>query len=71
MAKYRELRKLLMDNGFEYIRNGKGSHERWMNPETLVTTTLTRHSKEVSKHVERSIKQTIKRSEDLKGERDE
>ena len=71
MTKYRELRKLLIDNGFEYIRNSKGSHERWMNYESKVTTTLTRHSKDVSKVVEISIRKTIERSNKLKGDTNE
>jgi predicted RNA binding protein YcfA (HicA-like mRNA interferase family) len=33
---YRAVRKLIVELGFEQISGGKGSHEKWMNPEGRV-----------------------------------
>ena len=29
---YRELRRILLDNGCNFVRNGKGDHEIWHSP---------------------------------------
>ena len=31
---YRDLTKILLKNGFAFIRSGKGDHEIWLNEET-------------------------------------
>jgi predicted RNA binding protein YcfA (HicA-like mRNA interferase family) len=46
---YRELVKVLRNNGFQLHRSGKGSHEIWLNPTngcavTVPRTTKSRHT---------------------------
>ena len=31
---YRDLTKILSDNGYAFFRSGKGDHEIWLNKET-------------------------------------
>lgn len=31
-AYYRELRRILLDHGCSFVRNGKGDHEIWFSP---------------------------------------
>ncbi len=44
---YRDVIRLLRDNGFEFRRQGRGDHEIWWNPRTGVRVTVDRklHSK--------------------------
>ena len=67
MAKYNDIKKMLRTNGFVYIRNGKGSHEIWKHPESKIKTILTKHTKEISSGVERSIRKAVKESNYLLG----
>lgn len=50
---YSEVRDLLRDNGFEFHRSGKGSHEIWRNHDKAVSVTLPRHLK--SRHTANGI----------------
>jgi mRNA interferase HicA len=51
-----ELLKKLKKGGFRFLRQGKGSHEIWYNPETGVELVVTNHgSKEVAKGLAEKI----------------
>jgi predicted RNA binding protein YcfA (HicA-like mRNA interferase family) len=39
---YRELKKILVAEGFVQVEGGKGSHERWYNSDTEKTVTVPR-----------------------------
>lgn len=34
---YRDVKRLLLDGGCSFVRNGKGDHEIWFSPITNVT----------------------------------
>jgi hypothetical protein len=36
----RELKRLLLDHGCTFVRNGKGDHEIWFSPITSLTFTV-------------------------------
>jgi len=42
---YRELIRLLRENGFEFKRQGRGDHEIWWNPNTGVSVAVDRKLK--------------------------
>ena len=42
---YRQLTRILRDNGFELKRNAKGDHELWWNPSQNRHTLVDRNSK--------------------------
>ena len=42
---YRQLVKELRRNGFRYLRNGKGSHEIWVNDADGISVTVAPNSK--------------------------
>jgi len=37
---YRDLIRLLRENGYEFKRQGRGDHEIWWNPETGIRVTI-------------------------------
>lgn len=37
---YRDLVRLLLDNGFEFKRQGRGDHEIWWHPQTGLRITV-------------------------------
>ena len=46
MADYfRDVIRLLMENGYEFKRRGRGDHEIWWKPETGVNVTVDRKLK--------------------------
>ena len=50
---YRELVAILRANGFEFVRNAKGSHEIWANPKTNQQVTVPRSTK--SRHTANDV----------------
>ena len=50
---YRELVAALRENGFEFLRSGKGSHEIWANPATNKQVTVPRTTK--SRHTANDV----------------
>jgi predicted RNA binding protein YcfA (HicA-like mRNA interferase family) len=42
--KYREIKKRLKKQGFEFYRQAAGSHEIWYNPQSKKFTTIPNHS---------------------------
>ena len=50
---YRELVVILRDNGFQFLRGGKGSHEIWFNPATNRHVTVPRTTK--SRHTANDV----------------
>ena len=42
---YRDVVRLLRENGFEFKRSGRGDHEIWWNPQTGVAVTVDRKLK--------------------------
>ena len=42
---YRQLTRVLRDNGFEMKRHAKGDHELWWNPTSKKHTVVDRNSK--------------------------
>jgi predicted RNA binding protein YcfA (HicA-like mRNA interferase family) len=42
---YRDLIRLLQENGYEFKRQGRGDHEIWWNPRTRVNVTVDRKLK--------------------------
>lgn len=39
-AYYRELKRILLDHGCTFVRNGKGDHEIWFSPISKRTFTV-------------------------------
>ena len=37
---YRDLKRILLDNGCNFVRNGKGDHEIWFSPITRINFTV-------------------------------
>jgi predicted RNA binding protein YcfA (HicA-like mRNA interferase family) len=50
---YRELVAILRENGFEFLRAGKGSHEIWANSTTSKQVTVPRTTK--SRHTANDV----------------
>lgn len=50
---YRELVSILRENGFVFLRAGKGSHEIWFNPITKHHVTVPRTTK--SRHTANDV----------------
>ena len=50
---YRDLVQVLRENGFEFLRPGKGSHEIWFNPSTNRHVTVPRTTK--SRHTANDV----------------
>ena len=50
----KEMEKLLLQNGFQFIRQ-KGSHKFFYNPETNRCTTVPMHDKDLKTGTERKI----------------
>ena len=53
--KYRKLIKVLQEFGFEFHRQGAGSHEIWFNPETNLYTTIPKHTGDIPEGTLRAI----------------
>jgi hypothetical protein len=50
---YRDLARLLRDEGFEFKRSGRGDHEIWWNPRTGLSVTVDRKIK--SRHTANGV----------------
>jgi predicted RNA binding protein YcfA (HicA-like mRNA interferase family) len=53
--RYRDVTRKLRVFGFEYARQGPGSHEIWQNSVTHRKVTITRHPKDVPEGTLRAI----------------
>ena len=53
--KYRDVVASLRNNGFEYLRPGKGSHEFWINRHTKKITMVACHPGDVPRGTLRAI----------------
>ena len=53
--RYREVVKRLRRHGFEFSREGVGSHEIWKNEETDAAVLVPRHNRDLAEGTLRSI----------------
>ncbi len=53
--RYREIVRRLKLSGFEFYRQGAGSHEIWRNPSTLRYTTIPNHPGDMPEGTLRAI----------------
>jgi predicted RNA binding protein YcfA (HicA-like mRNA interferase family) len=53
--RYREIIKILKRFGFEFYRQGAGSHEIWYNPATKKFTTIPNHTGDMPEGTLRAI----------------
>lgn len=53
--RYREVAKKLKNFGFEFYREGKGSHEIWWNQKTNLYTTIPKHRGDIPEGALRAI----------------
>ena len=53
--RYREIIKILKKFGFQFYRQAAGSHEIWLNVETLRYTTIPNHSGDMPEGTLRAI----------------
>ena len=53
--RYREIIKILKRFGFEFYRQGAGSHEIWYNPTTKRFTTIPNHTGDMPEGTLRAI----------------
>ena len=51
----KEMISLLEKNGFIYIKNNNGSHQKYYNPKTNFTVSVPMHAKELKKGLEHAI----------------
>ena len=51
----KEMISLLEKNGFIYIKNNNGSHQKYYNPKTNITVSVPMHAKELKKDLEHAI----------------
>ena len=51
----KEMISLLEKNGFIYIKNNNGSHQKYYNPKTNITVSVPMHAKELKKGLEHAI----------------
>lgn len=51
----KEMRKLLLKNGFIHIKSNNGSHQKFYNPQTNRTVILPMHVKELKKGIEQAL----------------
>ena len=52
---YREVARRLRHFGYEFDRQGAGSHEVWRNPKTGQKVTLPRHNKDMAEGTLRAV----------------
>lgn len=53
--RYREVTRRLKIFGYEFDRQGHGSHEMWVNPTTGRSVPLTRHARDMKEGTLRAI----------------
>lgn len=51
----KEIIRLLLQNGFIYVKSNNGSHQKYYNPHTNVTVAVPLHAKELKKGLEQAI----------------
>lgn len=51
----KEMISLLEKNGFIYIKNNNGSHQKYYNQKTNITVSVPMHAKELKKGLEHAI----------------
>lgn len=51
----KEMIRLLLQNGFVYVKSNNGSHQKYYNPQRDVTVAVPLHTKELKKGLEQAI----------------
>lgn len=51
----KEMIRLLIQNGFVYVKSNNGSHQKYFNPQLNVTVAVPLHAKELKKGLEQAI----------------
>ena len=51
----KEMIRLLLQNGFVYVKSNNGSHQKYLNPQQNITVAVPLHTKELKKVLELSI----------------
>lgn len=51
----KEIIRLLLQNGFVYVKSNNGSHQKYFNPQTKLTVAVPLHAKELKKGLEQAI----------------
>ena len=63
----KEMIRLLLQNGFVYVKSNNGSHQKYFNPQRNITVAVPLHAKELKKGLEQAIlKQAILKQAGLK-----
>lgn len=51
----KEMIRLLLQNGFVYVKSNNGSHQKYFNPQQNITVAVPLHTKELKKGLEQAI----------------
>lgn len=51
----KEMIRLLLQNGFVYVKSNNGSHQKYFNPQWNITVAVPLHTKELKKGLEQAI----------------
>lgn len=51
----KEMIRLLLQNGFVYVKSINGSHQKYFNPQRNITVAVPLHTKELKKGLEQAI----------------
>ena len=51
----KEMIRLLLQNGFVYVKSNNGSHQKYFNPQRNINVAVPLHTKELKKGLEQAI----------------
>ena len=51
----KEMIRLLLQNGFFYVKSNNGSHQKYFNPQRNINVAVPLHTKELKKGLEQAI----------------
>lgn len=51
----KEMIRLLLQNGFVYVKSNNASHQKYFNPQRNITVAVPLHAKELKKGLEQAI----------------
>ena len=51
----KEMIRLLLQNGFVYVKSNNDSHQKYFNPQQNITVAVPLHTKELKKGLEQAI----------------
>lgn len=51
----KEMIRLLLQNGFVYVKSNNGSYQKYFNPQRNITVAVPLHAKELKKGLEQAI----------------